>query len=194
MPRPPRLPARGPTPGRTTSHWDASSRAGVQRPGFLGHVDHINPVRQGRVEPVPHVAHGARFRERKLQVLSLTRGPRRGRASVGDLRVRRESGRVGDGQTRPANSPFNGPRDIPVTGETHPASFSVPDKKTLDDGRRRGLPGRPRRNGTRHLDARPWSGPRLPSDGAPATVSGSSRAPVGPVWISVPMVGHTPQS
>jgi len=56
----------GPTPGSTTSHWDASAALAPQRPGFLGHVDHINPVRQGRVEPVPHVAHGARFRERKL--------------------------------------------------------------------------------------------------------------------------------
>src|SRR5258708_7718458 len=30
--------------------------------------------------------------------------------------------------------------------------------------------------------------------GAPATVSGSSFAPVGPTWISVPIAGHTPHS
>ena len=98
-----------------------------QRGRGLYHLDHVNPVWQGRVEPFPYLGYGAGSCERQLQVLGLARCAGRGRASVGDLRVRRESGGVGDGQPCPANSPFNGTRDIPVTGETHPASFSVPD-------------------------------------------------------------------
>ena len=98
-----------------------------QRGRGLHHLDHVNPVWQGRVEPFPYLGSGAGSGERKLQVLGLARCAGRGRASVRDLRVRRESGGVGDGQPCPANSPFNGTRDIPVTGETHPASFSVPD-------------------------------------------------------------------
>ncbi|GAA0561228.1 hypothetical protein GCM10009546_24170 [Actinomadura livida] len=48
--------------------------------------------------------------------------------------------------------------------------------------------------------ARPFSGIRLPggAEHRPAdgqtTDSGSSFLPVGPIWISVPIVGQTPQS
>jgi hypothetical protein len=110
-------------------------RHGAQGTGFLGHVYHINPVRQGRIEPVPYVRDGTHCRQRNLQVLSFTCRPRRGRTSVRDLRMGRKSRRVRDGQPCPAYSALNRPRDISVTGESHPASFSVPDDKPLDDGR-----------------------------------------------------------
>jgi len=101
----------------------------------LDHVDHIYPVRQGRIEPVPYVGSGARLGEADLQILGFTRRPSGGSASVGDLRVRRETGGMGDGQSCPANSPFNGACDIPVAGETHPASLSVPDDQPRSDGK-----------------------------------------------------------
>ena len=147
----------------------------------LHHLDHVNPVWQGRVKPFPYLGYGTRPRERELQVLGLARCSCRGRASVGDLRVRRETGGIGDGQPCPANSPFNGTRDIQVTGETHPASFSVPDDQ---------LPG--------HCGRAPARCPLTRHAQAPVLVgtvgSGSSVAPVGPAWISVPMAGQTPQS
>ena len=80
-------------------------------------------------------ASGARLGEADLQVLGLTRCPGGGSASVRDLRVRREPGGIGDGQPCPANSPFNGARDVPVAGETHPASLSVPDNHAGSDGK-----------------------------------------------------------
>ncbi len=97
--------------------------------------------------------------------------------------MRRESSGIGDGQPCPANSPFNGARDIPVTGETHPASLSVPDNQAGSDWKHT---RRVRRAGPAHQAFSP----------APAwiTVSGSSVAPVGPVWIPVPMAEQTPQS
>ena len=70
-----------------------------------------------------------------LQVLGLTRCPGGGSASVRDLRVRRETSGIGDGQPCPANSPFNGARDVPVAGETHPASLGVPDNHAGSDGK-----------------------------------------------------------
>ena len=66
-------------------------RKGAQRGRVLANLDHVNPVWQGRVEPFRHLGHGTGSRERKLQILSLTRGPGRGRTSVRDFRVRRES-------------------------------------------------------------------------------------------------------
>jgi hypothetical protein len=104
-------------------------RKRAQRGRGLHHLDHVYPVWQGRVEPFPYLGYGTSSRERELQVLGLARCAGRGRASVGNLRVRRETGGISDGQLCPANSPFNGTRDIPVTGETHPASFSVPDNQ-----------------------------------------------------------------
>ncbi len=159
-----------------------------QRRRALDHVDHIYPVRQGRVEPVPHVGSGAGLGERNLQVLGLTRCPSGGSASVRDLRVRCETSGIGDRQTGPANSPFNSACDVSMTGETHPASLSVPDNQPDGGGARR-CPAWCRRAGGGVHPAS--AGPGAP---APATVSGSSLAPVGPVWISVPMAGQTPQS
>jgi len=57
----------------------------------LDHVDHIYPVRQGRIKPVPYVRSGARLGEADFQILGLTRCPGGGSASVRDLRVRRET-------------------------------------------------------------------------------------------------------
>ena len=95
--------------------------------------------------------------------------------------MRRETGGIGDGQPCPANSPFNGTRDIQVTGETHPASFSVPDDQ---------LAGHRGRARARCASAGHAQAPVL----AGTAGSGSSVTPVGPVWISVPMAGQTPQS
>ena len=161
-------------------------RKRAQRGRGLHHLDHVNPVWQGRVKPFPYLGYGTRPRERELQVLGLARCSRRGCASVRDLRVRRESGGIGDGQPCPANSPFNGTRDVPVTGETHPASFSVPDNQLAGHCRR----ARARRPLARRPLARHAQAPVL----AGTVGSGSSVAPVGPAWISVPMAGQTPQS
>ncbi len=161
-------------------------RKRAQRGRGLHHLDHVNPVWQGRVKPFPYLGYGTRPRERELQVLGLARCSRRGCASVRDLRVRRESGGIGDGQPCPANSPFNGTRDVPVTGETHPASFSVPDNQLAGHcGRARARRPLARRPLARHAQAPVLAG---------TAGSGSSVAPVGPAWISVPMAGQTPQS
>ena len=95
--------------------------------------------------------------------------------------MRVETGGIGDGQPCPANSPFNGTRDIQVTGETHPASFSVPDDQ---------LAGHCGRAQARCLLTGHAQAPVL----AGTVGSGSNVAPLGPVWISVPMAGQTPQS
>ncbi len=165
----------------------------------LDHVDHIYPVRQGRIEPVPYLGSGTRLGEAYLQVLGLTRCPGGGSASVRDLRVRREPSGMGDGQPCPADSPFNGARDVPVAGETHPASLSVPDNHAGSDGKhtrriRRGRGGRDA--AALRAGHQPPPAPAPVPSPAPAviTVSGSSFAPVGPAWISVPMAGQTPQS
>jgi len=176
-------------------------RKRAQRGRSLQHLDHVNPVWQGRVKPFPDLGYGTAPRERKLQVLGLARRPCRGRASVGNLRVRRESGGIGDGQPCPANSPFNGTRDIPVAGETHLASFSVPDNQLAGHrGHARPRHARPRHARPRHArprharprHARPRHAQAPARDGTTGT--GSNVAPVGPVWISVPMAGQTPQS
>lgn len=162
----------------------------------LDHVDHIYPVRQGRIEPVPYIGSGARLGEADVQVLGLTRRPGGGSASVGDLRVRRETSGIRNWQSCPANSPFNGACDVPVAGETHPASLSVPDNHAESDGKHT----RPVRRGGRAMgvhQAPPPAPAAVPFPvPAPAgiTVSGRSFTPVGPVWISVPMAGQTPQS
>jgi len=156
-------------------------RKRTQRGRGLHHLDHVNPVWQGRVKPFPYLGYGTRPCEPELQVLGLARCSCRGCASVGDLRVRRETGGIGDGQPCPANSPFNGTRDIQVTGETHPASFSVPDDQPA------GHRGRARARCPLARHAQP---PAL----AGTVGSGSNVAPLGPVWISVPMAGQTPQS
>jgi hypothetical protein len=165
----------------------------------LDHVDHIYPVRQGRIEPVPYLGSGARLGEADLQVLGLTRCPGGGSTSVRDLRVRREPSGIGDGQPCPANSPFYGARDVPVAGETHPASLSVPDNHAGSDGKhtrriRRAAYGRDVAALRAGHQPPPAPAPVPPPAPAVITVSGRSLAPVGPVWISVPMAGQTPQS
>jgi hypothetical protein len=133
-------------------------REGAQRCRGLVHLDHVYPVRQCRIEPLPHLGSIAPLRQRQFQVLGLARRPRRGRARVGNLRVRCEPRRISDGQPGPANSPLNSTRHVPVAGETHPASFSVPDNQALSD------PGHTTRTGwleTRHpATSRPRRGPR----------------------------------
>ena len=46
--------------------------------------------------------------------------------------MRGEAGRVGDWEASPPNSPFHRTRDVPMTRETHPATFSVPDGYPLN--------------------------------------------------------------
>src|SRR5262249_61291986 len=126
------------------------------------------------------LGYGTGSRKRELQVLGLARCAGRGRASVRDLRVRRESGGISDGQLCPANSPFNGTRDVPMTGETHPASFSVPDNQVAGHRRHDSL----RHPLTRHAQAPVRAG---------TVGSGSSVAPVVPVWLSVAVAGQPTQ-
>ena len=152
-----------------------------ERHRAIQHVNHINPVRQGRIEQDPHVRGVTVLREGEFQILSLARGPGRGGASVRDLRVRREPSGKGYRQPCLADSPLDRARNVSVAGKAQPASFSVPDNQPLS-GRQRA--------GTRW---RVVAG-HQPLSRLPATVSGSSFTPVGPVWISVPMDGHTPQS
>ena len=163
----------------------------------LDHVDHIYPVRQGRIEPVPYVGSGARLGEADFQVLGLTRCPGGGSASVRDLRVRRETGGICDGQSGPPNPAFNSACDVPVAGETHPASLSVPDDQAHSDGKHtRRVGGMGRGTAVRAAHQPPPPAPARAADPVPEgiTVSGRSSTPVGPVWISVPMAGQTPQS
>jgi hypothetical protein len=105
--------------------------------------------------------------------------------------MRVESRRICNGHLCPANSPLHSTRDIPVAGETHPASFSVPDNQPLSDRERTHRPG-----GSEPGHWPPAAVLTEPVLTAPVLtgVSGSSLAPVGPVWISVPMPGQTPQS
>ena len=63
--------------------------------------------------------------------------------------------------------------EVAVRGEPQPAALGVADAQLLD-GRRRGR--------------------ALGLTGHQTTVSGIRLRPVGPIWISVPMVGQTPQS
>ena len=181
-----RAASAGGTPGRTTCHRDASSGSAPSAGGAC--ITSITSIPSGRAASsrsrTSDTAH-ALVSESSKYSASLA-APGRGRASVRDLRVRRESGGIGDGQPCPANSPFNGTRDIPVTGETHPASFSVPDNQLAGHcGHARARRPLARRPLARHAQAPVLAG---------TAGSGSSVAPVGPVWISVPMAGQTPQS
>jgi hypothetical protein len=133
---------------------------------ILGHLDHVDSVWQGRVKPLPHLGSGASPGQGQLQVLSLACCPGWGRASVGDLRVWCEPRRISDGHPCPSNSPLYSTRDVPVAGETHPASFSVPDNQMLSHGEHT---RRTRRREAGHVAA-------VPAD---TTVSGSSVRPVG---------------
>ena len=164
-------PLRHLKPQTAFSAWPASQ---------FQNLDHVNPVRQGHVEPVPHVRCGTHAGQRDLQVLSLARGARRRSPRVRDLRMRRESRGVRDGQAGLPYSPLDRTRDVPVARETHPAAFRIPDHQALDHGRgRRG--GRYR---TCHR-ARPafeifLTLPVPPVSPPPTTISGRSFAPVGP--------------
>ena len=145
-PRPPRR-----TPGRRR-------RPAARRPG----------------RPAP--ASGSRaLGQPDLQVLGLAGRPGRGRAEVGDLRVRGEPGGERHRDLRPAQRPLQRPGQVAVGGEPQPAALGVADAQLLHRRRRRGPLG-------------------LAGHYRPTTVSGSRLRPVGPIWISVPMVGQTPQS
>src|SRR5262249_12418797 len=156
-------------------------RKRTQRGRGLHHLDHVNPVWQGRVEPFPDLGYGTGSRKRELQVLGLARCAGRGRASVRDLRVRRESGGKGVGLLCPATPPSNAPPVFLVPGKPHPPFLGFPNNR----GPAPPPPASLRPPLTRHAQA----------PVRPGTVgNGSSVAPVGPVWISVPMAGQTPQS
>jgi hypothetical protein len=62
-----------------------------ERHRAVSHVNHINPIRQGGIELIPHAGRITRLGEGEFQVLSLACGSGRRGASVRDLRVRRET-------------------------------------------------------------------------------------------------------
>ena len=87
--------------------------------------------------------------------------------------MRAEPGREGHRHLGAAQRPLEGAGEVAVAGEAEPPALGVADPQLLDRGRRRGAVG---------------------LAGHQTTVSGSRLRPVGPIWISVPMVGQTPQS
>ena len=110
--------------------------------------------------------------------------------------MRRETGGICDGQSGPPNPAFNSACDVPVAGETHPASLSVPDDQAHSDGKHTRRVGSVGRGVAVRAAHQPPPAPARAADPVPEgiTVSGRSFTPVGPVWISVPMAGQTPQS
>ena len=110
-----RCAAAGPTPGRTTRHSDASrwpkppdGDAPEPADGFpssFRDVDHINPIRQCRVQPLAHLRLSLPGGQREAQVLSLARHTGRSTARIGNLRMRREPGRISNRQTLPCALP-----------------------------------------------------------------------------------------
>ncbi|GGO04415.1 hypothetical protein GCM10010116_08700 [Microbispora rosea subsp. aerata] len=79
-----------------------------------------------------------------------------------------------------------------MAGEAQAAPLRVAHAKALHRGFGRGTLG----NGFQSSFVLPVSVDRLLRIGRERqiTVSGSSFLPVGPIWISVPIVGQTPQS
>ncbi len=78
-PRQHHLPFRGLEPGR---------RLG----GQVGDLDHVDPLRQGRAQPVPDDIRIKLCREGDLKELGLAGSPGGGAARVRNLRMRRETG------------------------------------------------------------------------------------------------------
>ena len=161
-----RLNCRWPPRGRDPWQHDFPVRGLKPRRVRLGQIsdlDHVNPVRQGRVQPGLHCKRVERRGKRDLEELGLASGAGRRPARVGNLRVRRESGRLGDRQAGPPDPPLHRPRDVPVTRESHPATLSVPDHSRCTAGSGAGPDGRAA------ADAPPYSPPAEPSsDGSPA--------------------------
>lgn len=159
-----------------------------QRAGLnLGNAEHVKTRRQGGVEAIANVVWQAARGQRNLQILGLARRAGRHGGRVGQFWMRVEPTGVGDGQFGLAQCPLDGTRDIPMAREPQPAALGEPDAQPLH----------------RLLRCRTWWSLLLPahqrlagsaSSARRRTVSGNSLAPVGPVWISVPMAGQTPQS
>ena len=151
--------------------------------GILGDVDHINPIRQCRVQPLAHLRRSLPGSQREAQVLSLARHTGRGAARIGDLRVRREPGRVSDRQSCPAHSPLEGARHVPVAGKTHLSPLSIPDHQMLH---RRQLVAA----GSGHATSRPLREAAASRRGAPRSGPPGSRYP----WPGRPHIHNTESS
>ena len=147
-----------------------------QRAGPLPRLDALEDgdlVGQRGVQRGPDRLGVAADRQPDLEVLRLARRAGGRRAEVGDLRVRAEAGGERHRHLGPPQRPLEGAGEVAVGGEPQPPALGVADAQLLDGRRRRRAVGL-----TRHQ----------------TTVSGSRLRPVGPIWISVPMVGQTPQS
>jgi hypothetical protein len=59
--------------------------------GQVGDLDHINPIRQGRIQPIPDSGRIKLCRERDLEELGLAGGPGGRPARVRNLGMRREA-------------------------------------------------------------------------------------------------------
>ncbi len=83
-----RAASAGATPGRTTCQCEASRRGAFRCLRQVHDLDHVNPVRQGGVQPGPHVIRIADAGEGDLQVLGLAGRACRGPAGIRDLGMR----------------------------------------------------------------------------------------------------------
>src|SRR5262249_44001716 len=135
--------------------------------GQVGDLNHIDPVWQSRVQPIPDVGRIKLCCEGDLKELGLTGGPGGSPARGGNLRMRGETSRMRHGQSGTPDSPFHGTCYVPMTREPHPATLSVSDHQPLHRWQRR-RPGRPRLLLARHGYPCP---PGEPAPRAPATAA-----------------------
>ena len=103
-------------------------------------------------------------------------------ARIGNLRMRREPGRVSDRQTCPAHSPLESARHVPVAGETHLSTLSIPDHQMLHR--------RPGGCRFRHATSRPLREAAASRQGALPSDPPGSRYP----WRDKPRIHNTESS
>ena len=119
-----------------------------RRRGDLDHLEHVEVVRQRRVQRGPQPLRVAALGQPDLEVLRLAGDPGRRRAGVADLGVRREAGRVGHRHRGPAQRPLEGALEVAVAGEPQPAALGVVHPQPLHGRRRRRSVRRARHRGT----------------------------------------------
>ena len=100
-------------------------------------LEDIQAGRQRGVEGHPHRLGVHALDHRDLEVLGLTRGPRRRPVGVGDPRVGVEARRVGHRYGRPAQRPLQAPREVPGRGEPQAATLGIAHPEPLDRWRGR---------------------------------------------------------
>ena len=101
--------------------------------------------------------HGSR--EADLGVLGFACRSRGRGVGVGNLWVGREAGAEGNGYTGAANSPFQGPLEIPMAGKTQPPATREPDANPLNNRGDVAIGWSPTSHRSRRLPAstEPWA-------------------------------------